>query len=89
MSAAAALATLRRMLRRHPASTTITVTRVVGVHPDPDTGEPVEDKVTVTTAPDADTETVRLAQIALAVSALAAMVAIVAAAWHTMRRAVI
>lgn len=89
MSIAALLLAVKRLTGRRDSQTTITVTRVVGTHPDPETGEPVEDKVIVTTAPEPDTETVRLAQIALIVSAFAAAVAIVATAWHTMRRAVI
>ena len=90
MNAAALLATLRRLTRRRPATTTITVTRVVGTHPDPETGEPIPDTVTVTTEPpEPDLATYRIARAALAVAALSAAVAVVAATWRTMRRAVI
>ena len=85
MNVAALLAALRRVTARRPATTTITVTRVVGSHPDPQTGEPVEDTVTVTTDPEPDPATLHLAQIALVMAALAAAAAVVSAVWRTMR----
>jgi hypothetical protein len=85
------IAGLRRLsTRRRTSATTVTVTRVVGTHHDPDTGEPVEDTVTVTTAPpEPDLAAYRLARAALAVAAVAAAVAIVSAVWRVMRGAVI
>ena len=85
MSAAAVLATVRRMLRRHPATTTVTVTRVVGSHVD-DAGEPVPDTVVVTTRePEPDTAAHKVARLALGLSLIAVTVAAAGITWRILR----
>lgn len=85
MSAAAVLATVRRMLRRHPATTTVTVTRVVGHHVD-DAGEPVPDTVVVTTSePEPDTAAHKLARAALGVALIAVTLAAAGVTWRILR----
>ena len=85
LSAAAVLATVRRMLRRHPASTTVTVTRVVGGQVT-DAGEPVPDTVVVTTRePEPDTAAHKLARAALGVALIAVALAAAGVTWRILQ----
>lgn len=81
----ALMSTLRRLMRRQPASTQVTVTRVVGAHVDEE-GDPVPETVVVTTAePLKDTAAHRVARTALVVSSVALALTTVTIAYRMIR----
>ena len=64
-------ALLRRITKKNPSSTTITVTRVTGTHTDEETGEEVPDTVIVTTEAPPPVKEYPLAKAAMLVAGVA------------------
>lgn len=82
----AVAAMLRRIVRKQPGSTTVTVTKVTGAHTD-EQGEPVPETVVVTTAePEHDTAAHKMARTALVVASLSVALAVSTIAWRVIRR---
>jgi len=80
-------ALLRRILRKQPGATTVTITKVTGAHVD-DEGEPVPETVVVTTAEPAalvDTAAHKMARTALIVASVGVALAAFTIAWRVMR----
>lgn len=80
-------ALLRRIVRKQPGATTVTITKVTGAHTDEE-GEPVPETVVVTTAEPAalvDTAAHKLARTALIVASVGVALAAFTIAWRAMR----
>ena len=81
-------AMLRRLIRKQPGATTVTITKVTGAHTDEE-GEPVPETVVVTTAEPAmppDTAAHKMARTAMVVSSVAVALALSTIAWRIIRR---
>jgi len=78
-------AMLRRLIRKQPGATTVTITKVTGAHSDEE-GEPVPETVVVTTAePVLDTAAHKMARTALVIAAVSVALAASTIAWRVVR----